>query len=119
LDHVRTNLRPGLQDIYQVALGGAPDCGIIRALRADDGGILGSVVIYNARSVLAAHMAALKNQPVLAGGVSSPVISPLVGEYATILQGLMFLGIKQSRKQGAKAVVLDCVSRKNFFPVWF
>lgn len=109
LDHVRTNLRPGLQDLYQVALGGAPDCGIIRALRADDGEMLGSVVIYNARSVLAAHMAALKNQPVLAGGVSSPVISPLVGEYATLLQGLMFLGIKQSRKQGAKAVVLDCV----------
>lgn len=118
LDHVRTNSRPGLQDIYHVALGDAPDCGIIRALRADDGEMLGSVVIYNARSVLAAHMAALKNQPVLAGGVSSLVISPLVGEYATVLQGLVFLGIKQSRKQGAKVVVLDCVSR-ILFPVWF
>jgi beta-N-acetylhexosaminidase len=43
------------------------------------------------------------------GGVSSPVISPSVGEYATLMQGLILLGIKQVRKSGADAVMLDCV----------
>lgn len=118
LEHVRKNSRSGVQDIYHVALGGAPDCGIIRALRADDGEMLGSVVIYNERSVLATHMAALKAQTVLAGGISSPVISPSVGEYATVLQGLVFLALKQSRKQGAKAVIMDSVSRASSFPCW-
>lgn len=112
LDHVRTNSRPGAQDIYHMALGSAPDCGIIRALQVDDGAILGSAVIYNGRSKLTAHMPALQAQPgSRVGGISSVAISPSVGEYySTVLQGLVFSGIKQIRKQGAAAVVLDCVS---------
>lgn len=111
LDHVRTNSRPGVQDIYHMALGSAPDCGIIRALQVDDGAMLGSAIIYKGRSKLAGHMPALQAQPGSRGGMSSVVISPTVGEYySTVLQGLVFLGIRQIRKQGAEAVVLDCVS---------
>ncbi|OJJ31814.1 hypothetical protein ASPWEDRAFT_43807, partial [Aspergillus wentii DTO 134E9] len=111
LDHIKTNSRQGVMEIYKVALGGAPDCGIIRAKRPGDGAVLGSVVIYNGRASLAQNMPALKaTQGVITGGISSPVISPSVGEYATVMQGLIVLGIKQIRKQGAEAVVLDCVS---------
>ncbi|KAF5863405.1 hypothetical protein ETB97_010163 [Aspergillus alliaceus] len=115
LDHIKTNSRQGVIDIYKVALGGAPNCGIIRATRPSDGAILGSVVVYNGRATLAEHMPALKATHSSTGGISSPVISPSVGEYATIMQGLIFLGIKQHRKQGADAVIMDCVDGDSNF----
>ncbi|KAL4902495.1 hypothetical protein BDW74DRAFT_157902 [Aspergillus multicolor] len=115
IDHVKTNSRQGVVDIYKIALGGAPHCGIIRARRPNDGAILGSVVIYNERSNLAEHMPAMKATHVSTGGISSPVIWPSVGEYATLLQGLILLGIKQIRKQGADAVVIDCVDADSNF----
>jgi beta-N-acetylhexosaminidase len=114
LDHIKTNSRQGLIDIYKIALGGAPNCGIIRATRPSDGAILGTVVIYNGRSPLAEHMPVLKATQPSSGGISSPVISPSVGEYATVMQGLILLGIKQIRRQGAEAVVIDCVSSNLF-----
>lgn len=110
LDHIKTNSRQGVVDIYKLALGGAPHSGIIRATRPQDGAILGSVVIYNDQSTLAEHMPALKSTHGSTGGISSPVISPSVGEYATVMQGLVLLGIKQIRRQGAEAVIMDCVS---------
>ena len=113
-----------------MALNGAPHSGVIRAKRPEDGAILGSVVIYNSQSAIAEYIPALHKKDkekekvngsnssangssngVTAGGggVSSPVISPSVGEYATLMQGLILLGIKQVRKSGADAVMLDCV----------
>ncbi|KAF9894197.1 hypothetical protein FE257_007699 [Aspergillus nanangensis] len=109
LDHIKTNSRQGVIDIYKVALAGAPNCGIIRATRPGDGAILGSVVVYNQRANLAEHMPTLKATRTPAGGISSPVISPSVGEYATVMQGLVLLAIKQIRKQGAEAIIVDCV----------
>ncbi|KAL2869934.1 putative beta-N-acetylglucosaminidase [Aspergillus lucknowensis] len=115
IDHIKTNSRQGVIDIYKVALGGAPHCGIIRAMRPHDGAILGSVVIYNERATLAEHMPAMNAAHASIGGISSPVISPSVGEYATLLQGLILLGIKQIRKQGAGAVIIDCVDADSNF----
>ncbi|RAH46945.1 putative beta-N-acetylglucosaminidase [Aspergillus brunneoviolaceus CBS 621.78] len=109
LDHIKTNSRQGVLDIYKVALRGSPHCGIIRATRPGNGAILGSVVVYNGRAALAEHMPVLRSLQIAAGGISSPVISPSVGEYATVMQGLILLGIKQIRKQGAEAVIMDCV----------
>ncbi|EDN04485.1 conserved hypothetical protein [Histoplasma mississippiense (nom. inval.)] len=109
LDHVKTTSRVGVMEIYKRGLGGAPGSGIIRAKRREDGTILGSVVVYNSTSALAESMPALKDTRTIAGGISCPVISPSVGEYATLVQGLILLGIKQIRKQGARAAILDCV----------
>ncbi|RAH85875.1 beta-N-acetylglucosaminidase [Aspergillus japonicus CBS 114.51] len=109
LDHIKTNSRQGVLDIYKVALRGSPHCGIIRATRPGNGAILGSVVVYNGRAALAEHMPVLRSLQIAAGGISSLVISPSVGEYATVMQGLILLGIKQIRKQGAEAVIMDCV----------
>lgn len=115
LDHIKTNSRQGVMEIYKMALGGAPNSGIIRAKRRDDGAILGSVVVYNSDSALAEFVPAVKESHTVTGGISSPVISPSVGEYATLVQGLILLGIKQVRSQGANAAVLDCVSLPLFF----
>ncbi|KAI2394961.1 hypothetical protein LOZ67_006586 [Ophidiomyces ophidiicola] len=109
LDHVKTNSRQGVLDIYRMALSGPTTCGIIRAKRDEDGAILGSVVVYNGESTLADFVPAVKETRVVAGGISSVVISPFAGEYSTLVQGLILLGIKQIRSQGASAAVLDCM----------
>ncbi|KAJ5552935.1 hypothetical protein N7494_002313 [Penicillium frequentans] len=77
LDHIKTNARQGVTDIYRVALGGAPNCGIIRAKRPSDEMILGSIVIYNERSALAEHMPALRATQGPVGGSRRPLF-PLV-----------------------------------------
>ncbi|KAL1861904.1 hypothetical protein Plec18170_000727 [Paecilomyces lecythidis] len=115
LDHIRTTSRQGVMEIYKLALNGAPDCGIIRAKRPDDGAVIGSVVVYNDRSILAEYMPVLKETHAVTGGISSAVISPSVGEYASLMQGLILLGIKQIRQQGADAAVLDCVDGDGNF----
>ncbi|EEH44111.2 uncharacterized protein PADG_00400 [Paracoccidioides brasiliensis Pb18] len=109
LDHVKTTSRVGVMELYKRGLSGAPGSGIIRAKRREDGTILGSVLVYNSTSTLAEAMPALRETHAISGAISSPVISPSVGEYATLVQGLILLGIKQIRKQGASAAVLDCV----------
>ncbi|KAJ5779065.1 Glycoside hydrolase superfamily [Penicillium paradoxum] len=115
LDHIKTYARQGVADIYRMALGGAPNCGIIRAKRPSDGVILGSIVIYNERSVLAEHMPVLRASQAPVGGISSPVISPCGEDYSTVMQGLILLAIKQIRKLSANAVVMDCVDGDGNF----
>lgn len=114
LDHIKTNARQGVTDIYRVALGGAPNCGIIRAKRPSDEMILGSIVIYNERSALAEHMPALRATQGPVGGISSPVISPCADDYSIVMQGLILLAIKQIQKLSAQGVVMDCVRSEPF-----
>ncbi|KAJ5628341.1 hypothetical protein N7490_010569 [Penicillium lividum] len=115
LEHIKTTARPGVTDIYRIALGGAPHCGIIRAKRPSDELILGSIVIYNERSALAEHMPALRAIQGPVGGISSPVISPCADDYSIIMQGLILLAIKQIQKLSAQAVVMDCVDGDGNF----
>lgn len=107
LDHIKTSSRQGIMEIYRLALSEPKTCGIIRATR--DGVVLGTVVLYSSAASWAECVPALKADEVR-GGISSPVISPSVGEYSTLLQGLILLGIRQIQKQQADAVLLDCVS---------
>jgi beta-N-acetylhexosaminidase len=110
LDHIKTNNRTGLAEVYKLALADPGACGIIRAKRPDGGEIVGTVVLYNMQSVLAEYVPGMKDLGELAGGISSPVISPSVGEYSTLLQGLILLGMRQVKAQGCTACVLDYVS---------
>jgi beta-N-acetylhexosaminidase len=75
---------------------------------------VGTVVLYNMQSQLAEFVPAMKDVGELTGGISSPVISPSVGEYSTLLQGLILLGMRQIRQQGCNACILDYVS--SFYP---
>lgn len=109
LDHIKTNARQGVADIYRIALGGAPNCGVIRAKRSSDDLIIGTIVIYNERSALASHMPTLRATSISVGGISSPVISPCADDYSSVMQGLILLAIKQIRKLNAQSVVMDCV----------
>ncbi len=110
LDHIKTNNRQGLPAVYKMALADPSACGIIRAKRPEDGAILGTVVLYNMQSRLASYVPTMKNIGELAGGISSPVISPSAGEYSTLLQGLILLGMRQIKQQGCNVCILDYVS---------
>ncbi|KAK3110291.1 hypothetical protein LTR53_015557 [Teratosphaeriaceae sp. CCFEE 6253] len=107
LDHIKTNNRPGLAEVYKMALADPSACGIIRAKRPEDGALVGTVVLYNMHSQLADFVPGLRDLGEMAGGISSPVISPSVGEYSTLLQGLILLGMRQIKQQGCSACVLD------------
>ncbi|KAK5107861.1 hypothetical protein LTR62_000621 [Meristemomyces frigidus] len=106
LDHIKTNNRQGLAEVYKMALADPVACGIIRARRPEDGALIGTVVLYNMHSQLAEFVPSMRDGD-LAGGISSPVISPSVGEYSTLLQGLILLGMRQIKKQGCNACMLD------------
>ena len=107
LDLVNTSSRQGMMEIYELALGDHTGSGIIRARR--DETIIGSVVIYNEASNWSHVVPALNRTDDVIGGISTPVISPSVAEYSTLLQGLILLGIRQHQRQQASGVLLDCV----------
>jgi beta-N-acetylhexosaminidase len=111
LDHIKTSNRQGLAELYKLALQDPAACGIIRAKRPEDGQLVGTVVLYNQNSQLADYIPGLKDLSELAGGISSPVIAPGVGEYSTLLQGLILLGMRQIKQQGCTACILDYVSK--------
>jgi len=110
LDHIKTSNRQGLAEVYKLALSDPSACGIIRAKRPEDGALVGTVVLYNHHSRLSEFIPPLKDLNEAAGGISSPVISPGVGEYSTLLQGLVLLGMRQIKAQGCNACLLDYVS---------
>ena len=117
LDHIKTSSRPGLAEVYKLALSDPSSCGIIRAKRPGDGALLGTVVLYNHLSRLSEYIPPLRDLNEAAGGISSPVISPGVGEYSTLLQGLILLGMRQIKAQGCNACLLDYVSGHAYFVV--
>jgi beta-N-acetylhexosaminidase len=110
LEHIKTSNRQGLAEVYKLALNDPTSCGIIRAKRPQDGALLGTVVLYNMHSQLAAFVPPMTDINEVAGGISSPVISPSAGDYSTLLQGLILLGIRQIKQQGCTACILDYVS---------
>jgi beta-N-acetylhexosaminidase len=107
LDHIKTSNRQGLAEVYKLALTDASACGIIRATRPEDNALVGTVVLYNHQSRLSEFIPPLRDLNEAAGGISSPVISPSVGEYSTLLQGLILLGMRQIKQQGCTACLLD------------
>lgn len=109
LDHIKTNSRQGLSEVYKLALSDPNSCGIIRAKRLQDNFIVGTVILYNDRSNLAEFVPGMKALNELTGGISSPVIAPSFGEYSTLLQSLILLGVRQIKQQGCEACILDCV----------
>lgn len=113
LDHIKTSNRQGVAEVYKLALNDPSSCGIIRAKRPEDGALVGTVVLYNMQSHLAEFVPTMKDVNEIAGGISSPIISPAVGEYSTLLQGLILLGMRQLKLQGCNACILDYVGLKH------
>ncbi|KAL8725259.1 MAG: hypothetical protein Q9166_007461 [cf. Caloplaca sp. 2 TL-2023] len=109
IEHIKTSSRQGVMEVYQLALADHSSCGVVRAKKPIDGTVLGSVVLCSPDARWAEVLPALKDSNEITWAISSPVISPSVGEYSTLLQGLILLGIRQVQQQQADAVLLDCV----------
>jgi len=110
LDHIKTNSRPGVVEIYKLALADPNACGIIRAKRSADGAIIGTLILYHARSKLSEFVPTMKDRRELLGGISSPIISNSIGEFSSVLQSLLLHGLRQIKRQGCTACLLDYVS---------
>ncbi|KAI5291336.1 hypothetical protein KEM54_005328 [Ascosphaera aggregata] len=108
LEHVRSCLRPGFNEIYAIALNaGSVNSGVIRAKRRQDGLILGTVVVYSSQSKLAQLTPAIKETRDNAGGASALVISPVVEEFETLARSLIMHSTKMIKQLGGNAMVLD------------
>ncbi|KAL8721458.1 MAG: hypothetical protein Q9225_001870 [Loekoesia sp. 1 TL-2023] len=115
IEHIKSSTRQGVMEVYELALADQSSCGVIRAKRPNDGRVLGSVVLCSPGASWAEALPALKDTNDVTWAISSPVISPSVGEYSTLLQGLILLGIRQVKQQQADAVLLDCVDGDGHF----
>ncbi|KAL8658604.1 MAG: hypothetical protein Q9226_000894 [Calogaya cf. arnoldii] len=109
IEHVKTSSRQGVSEVYQLALAEQSSCGVIRAKKPLDGTVLGTVVLCSPGASWAEALPALKDTNAITWAISSPVISPSAGEYSTLLQGLILLGVRQVQEQQADAVLLHCV----------
>lgn len=108
-EHLKRSARSDLKGIYELALSNKDSSGIIRAKRAADGTILGSLLCCRADSKLASFMPGF-GKNVNKGLISSPVISPAAPDRYVMLQGLVLLGVRQLKRQGVRTVVFDYVS---------
>ncbi|KAL8655125.1 MAG: hypothetical protein Q9210_001072 [Variospora velana] len=115
IEHVKRGSRPGVMEVYQLAVADHTSCGVIQAKRAKDGSVLGSVVLCSPGASWADALPPLKDTNDVTWAISSPVISPDVGEYSTLLQGLILLGIRQVKQQQADAVLLDYMDGDGHF----
>ncbi|KAI4192238.1 MAG: hypothetical protein LQ348_003235 [Seirophora lacunosa] len=115
IEHVKSSSRQGVMEIYQLALADHTSCGVIQAKRPKNGTVLGTVVLCSPGAKWAEALPALRDTNEMTWAISSAVISPRVGEYSTLLQGLILLGIRQVKQQQADAVLLDCVDGDGHF----
>jgi beta-N-acetylhexosaminidase len=112
VEHLNRCARTDVTGLYQLAMCNKEGCGIIRAKRASDQSVLGSILICRSESTIAKYIPALYKQPGMAC-ISSPVISTMFSDQKSLFQGLVLLGIRQFKKQGLRSVLLDYV-REDF-----
>ena len=109
LEHLQRSARSDLVDVYQMGIESKESGSIIRAKRAQDGLVMGTLLCYKADSKLASFMPGF-GKNVSEGFVSSPVISPAASDRQSMLQGLVLLAVRQLKRQGMRSVVFDYVS---------
>jgi enhancing lycopene biosynthesis protein 2 len=109
MDHLTRCARLDVREIYANAMAAKDQGGIIRAKRASDQMVLGSiVVVLKPDSRLARHIAASSQQVGLAC-ISSPVISTVHSDRISLFQGLLLLAIRQFKKRPVRSILLDYV----------
>ena len=110
MEHLKRCARSDLLDVYNMALENKEASSIIRAKRATDGAVMGTLLMLRADSKFASFAPGLLNNSTK-GCISAPVISPATNDRYAMLQGLVLLGVRQLKRQGVATIVLDRVSR--------
>ncbi|RMD41794.1 hypothetical protein DV735_g3335, partial [Chaetothyriales sp. CBS 134920] len=109
IDHVKRSDHIDHLPLYEVALDDKVATGIIRAKRAADGGIQGSLILCREDSRITSFRPGFDKDR-KRGCILCPVLSPTAKDQQGLLQGLVLLGIRQLKKAGLKSIVLDCVN---------
>ncbi|RMZ84967.1 hypothetical protein DV738_g437, partial [Chaetothyriales sp. CBS 135597] len=108
IDHVKRSDQIDHLPLYEIALDDKAATGIIRAKRAADGEILGSLIICNEGSRITSFRPGFEKSR-KKGCILCPVLSPAAKDQQALLQGLVLLSVRQLKKAGLKSMVLDCV----------
>ncbi|KAK5096198.1 hypothetical protein LTS08_007804 [Lithohypha guttulata] len=116
MEHVKLNAGTDLQVLYKIALSNKEGCAVVRGKNASDGSIIATVLLYRQQSKLALFVPCMRNADSLAGGLGSTVVSTNVEDKASLLQGLMLLGVRQLKKQGISSLLLDYVDDPSALP---
>ena len=109
IEHLTRSSRSDLIEIYSLAMNSKESGEIIRAKRAQDGHVLGSLLCCKGDSKLASFMPGF-GKSLNKGCITSPVISPTSSDRQAMLQGLVLLGVRQLKRQGVRSLVFDYVS---------
>ncbi|KAI1197857.1 glycoside hydrolase family 3 protein [Nemania serpens] len=101
---------PEIVELYRSALQD-PHCGVVRAKAALDN-VLGIVIICNKSSHLSRYIPSLhaaENHE--AGGIIAPIVTNTVqaSQTSLVLQGLVFMGVRQNKSQKSAKSVLSWV----------
>ncbi|RMZ74892.1 hypothetical protein DV737_g5633, partial [Chaetothyriales sp. CBS 132003] len=118
IDHLKRSDQMDLLHLYEISLGDKGATGIIRAKRAADGGILGSLIMCRDGSRMTRFRPGF-GKGSSKGCISSPVLAPGVKDQQALLQGLVLLSIRQLKKAGLKSIVFDCVKEGAFIKALF
>ncbi|KAI0010364.1 glycoside hydrolase family 3 protein [Xylariaceae sp. FL0662B] len=109
LNHVATHAGPDVVELYRFALQETNTSGVVRAKNAVDG-LLGTVIICTAASHLSTYIPALHSagDGEDIGGIIAPIV-PSTAHSTLILQGLVFMGVRQNKAHKSTKSVLSWV----------
>ena len=100
------NPKAGVPESYNIALADKANCGVIRAKQASDGTVIGCLIVYKGASRLASWTPTIAEKRYVTGGLSGLTTTD---DAESVMQGLVLLGIRQVKRQGFSAVILDAV----------
>jgi len=113
LDFVSQHAAPEVLSLYNLALEDPKACAIVRAKSPIDGSLVGTVIVCRSDTNLARWMPLLTSahdDKEMAGGILAPITPQGSAQREIVLQGLVTLGIKQIKKQGAGKGILNWVA---------
>ncbi|ETS74421.1 hypothetical protein PFICI_14287 [Pestalotiopsis fici W106-1] len=108
LNHVTAHAQPDVVELYRHALQSNHDCGIVRAKSTNES-LLGTVIVTKPGSSLAAYIPLLNTATEGSfGGIIAPIV-PTTSQSALLLQGLVFMGVRQNKGHKSAKSILSWV----------
>lgn len=109
LNHVATHAGPEVVELYRFALHETNTSGVVRAKNSMDN-LLGTVIICTAGSRLSTYIPPLHSASGEdIGGILAPIV-PSTAQSRLILQGLVFMGVRQNKAHKSAKSILSWVS---------
>ncbi|KAI1649047.1 glycoside hydrolase family 3 protein [Daldinia loculata] len=116
LNHVATHAGPEVVELYRFALHETNTSGVVRAKNSMDN-LLGTVIICTAGSRLSTYIPPLHSTSGEdIGGILAPIV-PSTAQSRLILQGLVFMGVRQNKAHKSAKSILSWVLDEAYEPL--